>query len=156
MKTHILLLALVGLATGFVLPTFAHDTVDPKTAQQIQALAAKFNEAFNKHDPAAVAALYTEDAVWDTYHGTFRGRQSIEQVYEDWCFKYWNKHNWTATIRRVIPVGNEVRATGVWSCSLRGGGGDEGTCSWVLVPKGDTWQIRRETLTSDNWHPGAG
>src|SRR5208283_1689022 len=63
MKTHILL-ALVGLATGFVLPTFAQDTADPKTAQQIHALAAKFNEVFNKHDPAAVAALYTEDAVW--------------------------------------------------------------------------------------------
>jgi len=65
MKTHILL-ALVGLATGFVLPTFAQDTADPKTAQQVHALVAKFNEAFNKHDPAAVAALYTEDAVWDT------------------------------------------------------------------------------------------
>ena len=73
MKTHILL-ALVGLATGFVLPTFAQDTVDPKTAQQIDVLNAKFNEAFNKHDPlAAVAALYTEDAIWQTYHGTFYG-----------------------------------------------------------------------------------
>jgi hypothetical protein len=46
MKTCILQ-ALVGLATGFVLPTFARDTVDPKTAEQIRALAAKFNEAFN-------------------------------------------------------------------------------------------------------------
>ena len=59
MKTHILL-AFVGLAIGFVLPTFAQDTVDPKTAKQIHALAAKFNEVFNKHDPAAVAAFYTE------------------------------------------------------------------------------------------------
>src|SRR5215470_5930997 len=110
------------LATGFVVPTFAQDTVDPKTAQQIRALAAKFNEEFNEHDPAAVAALYTEDAVWDTYHGTFRGRQQIEQVYADRCFKRWNKHNWTTTIMRVIPVGNEVRATGFWGCDLGGGG----------------------------------
>ena len=86
MKTH-LLLALVGLAIGFVLPTFAQDTVDPKTAQQIRALTAKFNEAFNKHDQAAVAALYTENAVWQTYHGTYYGRQRIEKVYADWCFK---------------------------------------------------------------------
>jgi len=37
MKTHILL-AFVGLATGFVLPAFAQqkDTVDPKIEQQIR------------------------------------------------------------------------------------------------------------------------
>ena len=151
MKTHILLLALVGLATGFVLPTFAQDTVDPKTAQQIHALAAKFNEAFNKHDPAAVAALYTEDAVWQTYHGTFHGRQRIEKEYADWCFKRWNKHNWGTTMRGVHTVGNEVRTTGWWSCDLGGGGSDSGFCSWVLVHEGDTLKIRKENLTSDNW-----
>ena len=151
MKTHILL-ALVGLATGFVLPTFAQDTVDPKTAQQIQALTAKFNEVFNKHDPAACAALYTEDAVWATYHGTFHGRQRIEGVFADWCFKRWNKHNWVTTMTRLAPVGNAVRATGRWSCDLGGGGADSGLCSWVLVHEGDTWKIRREALTSDNFH----
>jgi uncharacterized protein (TIGR02246 family) len=150
MKTH-MLLAFVGLAIGFVLPTFAQDTVDPKTAQQIRALTAKFNEAFNKHDPAAVAALYTEDAVWATYHGTFHGRQGIEGVYADWSFKRWNKHNWVTTMTRVAPAGNAVRATGRWSCDLGGGGSDSGLCSWVLVHEGDTWKIRREALTSDHW-----
>ena len=66
-----LLLALAGFAIGFALPTFAQDTVDPKTVQEIRALTAKFNEAFNKHDPAAVAALYTEDAV---------GRRTTEHI----------------------------------------------------------------------------
>jgi len=145
-----LLLALVGLTTGFVVPTFAQGTVDPKTAQQIQALAAKFNQEFNKHDPAAVAALYTEDAVWDTYHGKFRGRQQIQKVFADWCFTRWNKHNWVTTISRVIRVGNEVRATGNWSTDLAVGS-DEGRLYWVLVREGDTWKIRKETLTSDNW-----
>jgi hypothetical protein len=46
-----LLLAFVGLATGFVLPMFAQDTVDPKTAQQINSLATNFTEVSNKHDP---------------------------------------------------------------------------------------------------------
>ncbi|MBV8970403.1 MAG: nuclear transport factor 2 family protein [Verrucomicrobia bacterium] len=154
MKTHILL-AFVGLVTGFVVPTVAQDTVDPKTAQQIRALAAKFNEEFNKHEPAAVAALYTEDAVWDTYHGTYHGRPRIEKVYADWCFKRWNKHNWATTISRVTRVGNEVRATGNWSCDITtpmgGHGADSGHCSWVLVRDGDTWMIRKETLSSDNW-----
>ena len=77
-----LVVALVGLAIGFAVPTFAQqrDTVDAKTAQQIRALAMKYDEAFNNHDPAAVAALYTEDGVFMTAHdGTYHGRQVIEK-----------------------------------------------------------------------------
>jgi ketosteroid isomerase-like protein len=72
------LVALVGLAVSFASPTFAQqkDTVDPKIAQRIRALETKFDEAFNKNDAAAVAALYTEDAFYGTPHGGFHGRQS--------------------------------------------------------------------------------
>jgi len=148
-----LLLALVGLATGFVVPTFAQDTVDPKTAQQIHALAAKSNEQFKKQDPAALAALYTEDAVWDTYHGKFRGRQQIEKNFADWDFKRWKMHNWVTTISRVTRVGNEVRATGNWYTDLDGGY-DKGHCTWILVREGDTWRIRRETMSAERWPTG--
>jgi ketosteroid isomerase-like protein len=76
-----LLLALVGWAIGFASPTFSQqeNTVDPKTAQEIRSLATKYDEAFNKQDPAAVAALYTEDAVYVAHHGTFHGPQAIEK-----------------------------------------------------------------------------
>ena len=59
------LLALVWLAISFALPTFAQqkDTVDPQTAEQLSALPKKFVAAFNNNDAAALAALYTEDAV---------------------------------------------------------------------------------------------
>jgi type II secretory pathway pseudopilin PulG len=52
--------ALVGLAISFALPTFAQqkDTVDPKIEQQIRALAQKYDEAINKHDSVAIASLY--------------------------------------------------------------------------------------------------
>jgi hypothetical protein len=65
------LLALVGLAIGFAAPALAQlkDTVDPKTAQEIRALAMKYDAAFNNNDAAAVAALYTEDAVLSGPHG---------------------------------------------------------------------------------------
>ena len=79
MKTR-LVLALAGLATSFALPTFAQqkETADPKTAQEIRALATKYDEAFNRNDAAAVAALYAENGVNATPHaGTFRGRQAI-------------------------------------------------------------------------------
>jgi hypothetical protein len=47
-----LLLTLAWLAIGFALPTFAQEqnTVDPEVRQQIEAVAMKFGEAFNKHD----------------------------------------------------------------------------------------------------------
>ena len=59
-----LVVALAGFAIGFALPAFAQqkDTVDPQTAQQIRALRIKFDEAFNRNDAAAVAALYTEES----------------------------------------------------------------------------------------------
>jgi len=60
-----LLLFLVGLAISFALPTFAQqkDVVDPKARQQIEAALMKFDDAFNKHDASAIAALYTPYAI---------------------------------------------------------------------------------------------
>ena len=67
MKTR-LLGALVGLAISFTLPTFAQEkeTVDPKILEQLDAGNKKFGEAFNNNDAAAVAAFFTEDAIWVT------------------------------------------------------------------------------------------
>jgi hypothetical protein len=64
MKTHVLG-ALVALTIGFAVPSIAQDkkTVDPEVYQQIEAVLTKFDEAYNKNDAAAVAALYTQDAV---------------------------------------------------------------------------------------------
>ena len=57
--------ALLALAIGFAVPTLAQDqnAVDPKTRQEIEAVAMQFVEAYGKHDAAATAALYTQDAV---------------------------------------------------------------------------------------------
>jgi uncharacterized protein (TIGR02246 family) len=93
MKTR-LLGALVGLAISFALPTFAQQTITPdalavapQTREEIEAVFNKLQEAFNKHDAAAVAALYTEDAVevrsWpaDQNGGVYSGRQAIEKMF---------------------------------------------------------------------------
>ena len=72
-----LLHTLAALAISFVLPTFAQDTVDPQVAQQIRALASKYDEAYNRNDATAVAALYTDDAVTTSQNGTLNvGRPS--------------------------------------------------------------------------------
>jgi hypothetical protein len=73
-----LLLALAWLAIGVDAPTFAQQTsasVSEQDRQQIDASGNKIAEAFNKNDATAVAALWTEDAVWVTPEGVFSGRQ---------------------------------------------------------------------------------
>jgi uncharacterized protein (TIGR02246 family) len=149
------LLALLGLAISFALPTFAQQkgAVGPKTDQQIRGLAAKYDEAINSHDAAAVAALYTEDGVGQIPESKVspgHGRQGIEKTYAHW-FKGWQVGSYVTTVDRVTAVGNEIRSFGKWSDNFKGteGGtqGFEGHYSWVLVREGDTWKIRRSTCS---------
>jgi ketosteroid isomerase-like protein len=80
----------------------------------------KYDEAINKHDAAAVAARYTQDAVWATPHdGAFHGPHAIKKNYAKWDSQRWHAHNFVKTIDRVIAVGNEVRAYGTWSCTYQ-------------------------------------
>ena len=89
--------ALVGLAISFALPTFAQqkDTADPRIVQQRDLLGVakaldEFGEfhqaldvAYNKNDAAAVAALFTKDALLVEPDGMFSGRQAIEKRYAE-------------------------------------------------------------------------
>jgi hypothetical protein len=81
-----LLGALVALAISFALPTFGQqkETVDPKILEQLDALGKKLDEAFNNNDAAAVAALFTEDAIWVVDTGPLYGRQAIEKQVAEW------------------------------------------------------------------------
>jgi Domain of unknown function (DUF4440) len=65
------LLTLVGLAISFAVPTFAQqkDTVDPQLRETLVALVKEYDETFNKNDAAALAALFTEDAIFVTDAG---------------------------------------------------------------------------------------
>jgi hypothetical protein len=83
MKIH-LLVALVGLSISFAVPTFAQqtNTPDPQIPSSVISLGMpmhlvssmrsgmKADEAFNKNDAGAVAALFTEDAVLVASDGT--------------------------------------------------------------------------------------
>ena len=60
------------------------NTVDAEVRQQIEAVIVKFDEAFNRRDAAAIAALYTQDAVevkqGISAFGVVSGRQAIGEV----------------------------------------------------------------------------
>ena len=84
MKTR-LVVPLVGLAISFAFPTYAQqkDLADPQTTQKILAIGKADEEAHNNHDAAAVAALFTRDAVFLTPEGPIIGRQAIQKWYTE-------------------------------------------------------------------------
>jgi ketosteroid isomerase-like protein len=106
MKTRSVVV-LVGLAISFALPNFAQekDAVDQQTLQQLEAKMKKYDEAVNNNDAAAVAALFTDDAVFVTDTGLLYGRQAVEKQYAEW-FKGWHHSG--------------VRVVGFGSCPITG------------------------------------
>ena len=89
-----LVVSLVGLAISFALPTYAQqrDLADPQTTQKILALGKAFDEAHSDNDAAAVAALFTRDAVLVTIEGPIFGRQAIHKYYTD-LYQWWHPKN---------------------------------------------------------------
>jgi uncharacterized protein (TIGR02246 family) len=87
------LLALVGLVISFVLPAFAeqNDIAGPRidllgisdAIAVFGELMGKLDDAYNKNDAEAAAALFTEDAVLVTSDGMAFGRQAIKEKYVD-------------------------------------------------------------------------
>jgi hypothetical protein len=84
MKTR-LLLTLVGLAISFALPTFVQqtNTPDPQLRGALVAFNKNEDKAYTNNDAAALAALYTEDAIEVTDQGPIYGREAIEKHYAD-------------------------------------------------------------------------
>ena len=149
MKTR-LVVALVGLVISFALPTFAQqkDKVDPQTIEQLAALPKKFAVAFNNNDAAALAALYTEDAVLVWESGPIYGREAIEKYLVD-VLKQVHFSNQVAKpdSRHIIgTTGNEMWWNGEWSNTIKGdnwGPKDQkGYFANILVREGGDWKVR--------------
>ena len=149
------LLTLVGLAIGFALPTFAQqtNTPDPQLRQQIVALLEKFSEAWNNNDAAALAALYTKDAVFCGGEGSgpHYGREAIEKHFAE-GFKLFHFSNHIATADQYSPhaigtAGNEVWALGEWSMTIQSKNGGspmqiKGHWGDIFVRDGNGWKAR--------------
>jgi ketosteroid isomerase-like protein len=113
--------ALVGLAISSAVPTFAQS---PQLREALAAYDKKEEEAFNNNDAAALAALYTEDAVEVTDSGTLYGREAIEKHYAD-LFQKEHFSNYLVKADQDSPHiigtwGNHVWASGDWSCTIKG------------------------------------
>ena len=137
-----LLVTFAGLAISFVLPTFGEEknAVDPEVRQQIEAAHMKFVEAFNKHDAAAIADLFTFDAVqmldWGE-GGTFSGQQAIEKHYAlDFAS---SPPKLVGKLIQLYAIGDKISAISEWSSGLWKGYGAR-----IYVRDLDTWKIRMD------------
>jgi ketosteroid isomerase-like protein len=150
----------VGLAISFAVPAFAQqkDTVDPQIIEQLDALGKKFDEAWNNNDAAALAALYTEDAVLVTDTGPVYGREDIQKHYSD-LFKQVHFSNHISKRDQYSPhtvgtAGDEVWSSGERSLTYQVNGGGpiqlKGYWSNIQVREGDAWKTR---ITMSNVTP---
>jgi ketosteroid isomerase-like protein len=141
-----LLLTLAGFAISFVVPAVAQEqkTVDPEVRQQIEAVLAQYDEAFNKQDAAAVAALFTPVAVevwgWSSSESALAsGQQAIEKRYADQIAGM----KCASKLVQVYPIGSEVCAitkesVGMW----------KNTAVRIYVRDADTWKINMAYVIS--------
>jgi len=155
------LVALVGLAIGLALPTFAQqtNTPDPQLRQRLFDLIKKHGDAINKNDAAAVAALFTEDAVIVEQEGPTFGRKAIEKLWAD-RFQKVHFSDLADTLAEDSPHiigtdGKELWATGGWSATIKGEnfGPIQIKGFWSVIREGDDWKIRM--LTSNVTPPPA-
>ena len=161
MKTYLPVI-LTGLAC---LPTFAQQTtpstspaiitpavdtsalgpVEAKIRQQIEAIDQKYDEAFNKHDATAIAALFTEDAVQIAPHDVFSGRDAIEKRYKSLL----EGSSFSDHINKLDSVqtgfGAYTWAAGSWTVKT-GSGTAAGFRILVYVPEGGEWKIWKEMV----------
>ena len=117
-----LLVTVAGFAIGFVLPVLAQEQnmVDPEVRQQIEAVLKRREEAINKNDAAAVAALYTQYAAairsWESEGGLASGQQAIEKRYATELAS--SPGEFVDTLARVCPAGSEMCAISEGSWGL--------------------------------------
>ncbi|MFZ0709609.1 MAG: nuclear transport factor 2 family protein [Terrimicrobiaceae bacterium] len=154
MKILRLLVALAGLAIGFAVPVFAQpaNRPDPQLHEEILAFVRKFDPAFNDNDPAALAPLYTEDAVLVVPEGPQYGREAIAKFWAD-LFQKVHFSNHLGSLDAYSPhtigtSGNEMWATGGWSQTVDGLNlGMKGYWSGIVVREGDAWKFRLHAIT---------
>jgi ketosteroid isomerase-like protein len=162
-----LLLALVGLAIGFTVPTFAQqkDTGDPQLALQLEAIGRTSDEGFNKGDVAAIAALFTQDAVLLLQDGPVYGKPAIEKWLEGLFQNVRFSNHLTKVDQKTPPLlskaGNEAWWFGEWSTGVQGqndGPAQQAKGYWsaIHVREGDAWKTCMLTIIQTPRPPATG
>ena len=133
-----LVVALVGSAISLSVPTLAQPqkAVDPEVRKQIEAVFTEFQDAYNKHDATAIAALYSPDAVeLRSWRGLLSGQEAIRRIFAfDFAL---GAGKMASELVQLCPVGNAIceiahSNVGAWK--------DETMV--IYVRDGDSWKRR--------------
>ena len=137
-----LILTLTGLVIGTVMSAVGQDknTVDQEVRQQIEALIAKQDEAFNKKDAAGYAGEYTQDAIevwsWETAGGAAISQQAIE-IRAAVRLRL-NPAKRVREFVQVYPVGDQICAISEFDHPF----GKKGHCVAIYVRELGEWKFR--------------
>jgi len=161
MKTGSLLV--LAAVVCFAVHAFAQQksTVDSQTVQQrdllgvpkalddFGALGLKLDEAFNRNDATAIAALFTEDGILVASDGMFSGRQAIEKKYAD-LFQRWPITTFSSQRYQLNAIDNAVWSVGEWWSTIQSETGPKfegGYWSAIYIHDGNDWKIRMLTVS---------
>ncbi|RFZ85070.1 SgcJ/EcaC family oxidoreductase [Mucilaginibacter terrenus] len=143
---HILLIA--GISGLFLSSTRAQniDTATNNTA--IRKLVKNYEDAWNRHDPKALAASYSSDATWVNWFGAYYiGRQDIEDHYRTTHNGYFKQsHYYTRAVEDIQYLKPDVAIahvrTGLSDDTRYPGEVFEFRRMIVLTKKNGTWLIQ--------------
>jgi ketosteroid isomerase-like protein len=126
-------------------------TPDPELRRQLDAFNKVFNEAFDKNESAAMAPLFTEDAVIVSNAGIIKGLPAIEKYYAD---KFANEHDsdHIAVTDSDSPYAlddSSMWATGSWTLTVQPNDQDPIPCNgyWsaIYIREGNRWKEKMQT-----------
>jgi uncharacterized protein (TIGR02246 family) len=130
------------LTVCLAIPAVAQKPSEQQIRPAIERLLETWDTAANRKDAAAIASLYTEDAVRVTPRGISYGRAAIEKDLVE-TFKVTS--NIADKVEKVQVVGEVVLVTATWSATLQSNDGPiqaRGSWGGVYVRDGDAWKTR--------------
>jgi ketosteroid isomerase-like protein len=155
------ILLIIALSFGFGVLALAGQTdpTDPQLIEKLNALDRSFDEAFNRNDATALAALFTEDAVLVRPQGPLYGRRAIEQwysgVFQKWrCSDHFGQRDQYSP-HSIGTTGNEVWCTGQFGLTIEEQKGpfiikETGYWSSIVVLDGNDWKARMLSYSATN------
>ena len=121
--------------------------VDQNTKQQIEQIIAAYHDAWNNHNAAGIAGLYTKDAILVTQAPQIvkNGQQDIEQNYQK-AFATIPHHD-SATADQIVPLGADAFMS-VGEYHLTGSSNNKLDGHWTAVYVPDAGKLKIRMLTA--------
>lgn len=146
MKIRIIaVFAALAMPFGDSAQAFSGDLAgDVKALDELNAFSMKYEDACKNKNTAALAALFTKDAVCVTPGGLFLGREAIEKASAD-EFRRWTATSQIYQTDQLNAIDNGAWSVGQWWRTLEGQNGPvfaRGYWSALFVREDDGWKLR--------------